>query len=40
LFWGILGMLLFNSPEGWFSRAFWWAVYLTCPFWAIEERRL
>jgi hypothetical protein len=36
LFWGILGMLFFNVPEGWFSRAFWRAVYLTCPFWAIE----
>ena len=35
LFWGILGMLLFNVPEGWFSRVFWRAVYLTCPFWVI-----
>jgi hypothetical protein len=36
LFWGILGMLLFNIPEGWFSRAFWKAVYVTCPFWFID----
>jgi hypothetical protein len=35
LFWGILGMLFFNAPEGWFSRAFWRAVYVTCPFWII-----
>jgi hypothetical protein len=36
LFWGVLGMLLFNVREGWFSRAFWRAVYLTCPFWIID----
>ncbi len=36
LFWGVLGMLLFNVPEGWLSQAFWAAVYLTCPFWVID----
>ena len=35
-FWGILGMLLFNVPEGLASRVFWSAVYITCPFWVIE----
>ena len=36
MFWGCLGMLLFNLPEGWASRVFWSAVYITCPFWIIE----
>ena len=36
LFWGILSFLLFNGPEDWFSRLYWDAVYLTCPFWAIS----
>jgi hypothetical protein len=36
LFWGVLAFILFNAPEGWFSRAFWDAVYLTCPFWSIN----
>lgn len=35
LFWGILSLILFNVPEGWFSRLYWTAVYLTCPFWKI-----
>ncbi len=29
-------MILFNLPEGALSRAFWSAVYLTCPSWRIE----
>jgi hypothetical protein len=36
LFWGVLGMLFFSVREGWLSRAFWRAVYLTCPFWGIN----
>ncbi len=36
LFWGVLGMLLFNVREGWLNRAFWMAVYVTCPFWVID----
>jgi hypothetical protein len=36
LFWGVLGFLLFNVPEGSLSRLFWGAVYVTCPFWLIE----
>jgi hypothetical protein len=36
LMWGILGFVYFNVPEGAFSRAFWRAVYLTCPFWRID----
>ena len=39
LFWGILGFLLFNVPEGWFSRAYWNAVYITCPFWRISGEK-
>jgi hypothetical protein len=39
LFWGILGFLLFNIPEGLGSRIFWDAVYLTCPFWVIEGNK-
>jgi hypothetical protein len=39
LFWGILGFLLFNFREGLGSRIFWDAVYLTCPFWAIEGNK-
>jgi hypothetical protein len=36
LMWGILGFVYFNVPEGAFSRAFWQAVYLTCPSWRID----
>jgi hypothetical protein len=36
LFWGILGFLLFSVPEGALSRAFWQAVYVTCPSWRID----
>jgi hypothetical protein len=39
LFWGIAGMVLFNVPEGSFSRVFWNLVYLTCPFWRIEGKK-
>jgi hypothetical protein len=39
LFWGVLGFLLFNVPEGPLSRLFWDAVYVTCPFWLIEGSR-
>lgn len=39
LFWGVLGFLLFNVPEGSLSRLFWGAVYVTCPFWAIEGNK-
>jgi hypothetical protein len=39
LFWGILGFVLFNAPEGLGSRIFWDAVYLTCPFWVIEGNK-
>ena len=35
-FWGILAFLMFNWPEGAFSRVFWGLVYITCPFWRIE----
>lgn len=36
VFWGVLGFLLFNVPEGTLSRAFWRAVYVTCPSWRID----
>jgi hypothetical protein len=39
LFWGVLGFLLFNAPEGSLSRLFWGAVYITCPFWVIEGNK-
>lgn len=39
LFWGVLSFLLFNVPEGWFSRAYWKAVYVTCPFWVISGEK-
>jgi hypothetical protein len=39
LFWGTLGLLLFNVPEGLGSHMFWDAVYLTCPFWVIEGNK-
>lgn len=39
LFWGVLGFLLFNIPEGPLSRIFWGAVYLTCPFWVIAGNK-
>ncbi|NYF81307.1 hypothetical protein HDF17_003627 [Granulicella arctica] len=39
LFWGVLSFLLFNLPEGWLSRAYWRAVYITCPFWLIEGQK-
>jgi hypothetical protein len=38
-FWGLMSFLLFNVPEGSFSRAFWKLVYLTCPFWAISGQK-
>ena len=37
LIWGVLGFILFTLPEGPLSRAYWSAVYLTCPSWRIEE---
>jgi hypothetical protein len=39
LFWGVLSFLLFNVPENWFSRAYWKAVYITCPFWLINGEK-
>jgi len=39
LFWGVLAFIFFNAPEGWFSRAFWNAVYFTCPFWTMEGEK-
>ncbi len=38
-FWGILSFLLFNLPEGLFSKVFWDLVYITCPFWRIEGEK-
>jgi hypothetical protein len=35
IFWGILGFVLFNVPEGSFSHVFWNMVYVSCPFWLI-----
>ena len=35
IFWGVLGFILFNIPEGPFSRAYWDLVYISCPFWWI-----
>ena len=37
--WGILSFLLFNVPEGLFSRAYWGAVYITCPFGYIDGEK-
>jgi hypothetical protein len=39
LFWGVLSFLFFNVREGWFSRAYWHAVYITCPFWVIDGEK-
>ncbi len=39
LFWGIMGLILFNVPEGLGSQIFWSAVYITCPFWVIEGNK-
>lgn len=39
LFWGILGFVFFNIPEGFGSRLFWDAVYVTCPFWVIQGNK-
>ncbi len=36
VFWGVAAMVLFNVLEGVLSVLLWKAVYLTCPFWAIE----
>jgi hypothetical protein len=36
LFWGVLSFLLFNIRESRLSRAYWHAVYVTCPFWVID----
>jgi hypothetical protein len=38
-FWGVLGLLLFNVPEGQFRRMYGDAVYLTCPFWRIDGEK-
>jgi hypothetical protein len=35
VFWGVLGLILFNAPEGLFSNVFWNMVYVSCPFWLI-----
>ena len=39
LFWGVLGFVLFNIPEGRLSRTFWHVVYPTCPFWSIDGEK-
>ena len=39
LFWGVLSMILFNVPEGRFSRIYWRVVYITCPSWAINGEK-
>ncbi len=39
LLWGVLSFLLFNLREGWLSRVYWGAVYITCPFWFIEGQK-
>jgi hypothetical protein len=38
-FWGTLSFLLFNVPEGSFSRAYWSAVNISCPFWYINGEK-
>ena len=37
VFWGGLGFILFNAPEGRLSDLFWDSVYITCPPWLIPE---
>jgi hypothetical protein len=39
LLWGVLSFLLFNVREGWFSRAYWHALYIRCPFWVIDGEK-
>jgi hypothetical protein len=39
LFWGVSSMLLFNIPEGGFSRLYWQVVYVTCPSWVIDGEK-
>ena len=33
IFWTFAAFLTFGGPEGAFSRGFWRAVNITCPFW-------
>ena len=38
VFWTILGFIFFTAPESAWTRFFWQAVYVTCPFWVLPGR--
>jgi hypothetical protein len=35
--WGVLGFILFNARESFWTTLFWILVYITCPFWLLPE---
>jgi hypothetical protein len=38
IFWGVAGFILFNAKQSVWTDVFWWAVYVTCPFWVLPGR--
>jgi hypothetical protein len=37
VFWGVLGFILFNAPNSWWTDMYWNLVYITCPSWLLSE---
>jgi hypothetical protein len=35
IFWGVMGLVTFTLPQSIWSDIFWYAVYVTCPFWLL-----
>jgi hypothetical protein len=35
MFWGMLGLVLFNLRDPFWTRVFWSLLYFTCPGWLI-----
>jgi hypothetical protein len=35
ILWGIASFILFNARESIWTKLYWAAVYLTCPFWVL-----
>ncbi len=37
VFWGVLSFIFFNAPNSWWTDAYWYLVYITCPSWLVPE---
>jgi hypothetical protein len=40
IFWGVMAFLLWGAPQDRFAELFWQVVYLTCPFWGIDNHSM